>query len=99
MVGFYLFGFLPPGLVRGCPAAAGTLLTFIPINPPETLWEILANFNTKHFSLSPPLSCLALIHTLFMVNKVETLPVAGDGNGDPHTTRFPGALSKHKTQK
>lgn len=31
-------------------------------------------------------------------NKVEILPVAGGGDGDPHTTRFPGVLSKHKTQ-
>lgn len=31
--------------------------------------------------------------------KVETLPVAGDGNGDPHiVTRLPGISSKHQTK-
>lgn len=29
---------------------------------------------------------------------MEIFPVAGDGNEDPHTTRFPGVLSKHETQ-
>lgn len=101
MVGLCLFGFLPPGLVRGCPDA-GTLLTFIPIDPAEMLWKILANFNRKHFSLFFLLSFLGT-HPHFIydseANKVEILPAAGGGNGDPHTTtRLPGVLSKRETQ-
>lgn len=75
---------------------------FIPINLAEMLWENLANFNTKHFSLSFPLRFFFGTNPHFIygaeANKVEILPVAGGGDGDPHTTRFPGVLSKHKTQ-
>lgn len=100
VMGLYLFGFLPPGWVGGC--SDGTLLTFIPLNPAEMWWKILSNFNnTKHFPLFFPLSFLGT-HPHFVydceANKAEMLPVAGDGNGDPHTTRFPGVLSKHETQ-
>lgn len=40
MVGLCLFGFLPPVLLRGCPDASVTQLTFIPINPAEMLWKV-----------------------------------------------------------